>query len=42
MLRESLIAKDQEFKMFKVNLEQEYQRKSMKLIEETKERNLDE
>ena len=42
MLRESLIAKDQEFKMFNANLEQEYQRKSMKLIEETKERNLDE
>jgi hypothetical protein len=36
MLRDSLIAKDQEFKEFKANLEQEYQRKSMKLIEETK------
>lgn len=36
MLRDSILAKDQEFKDFKANLEQEYQRKSTKLIEEAK------
>lgn len=36
MLRDSLLAKDQEFKDFKAGLEQEYQRRSTKLIEETK------
>lgn len=34
MLRESLLAKDQEFKDLKASLEQEYQRRSTKLIEE--------
>ena len=42
MLRDSLIAKDQEFKDFKANLEQQFERKSMKLIEENKDRNPDE
>lgn len=42
MLRDSLIAKDQEFKDFKANLEQEFERKSMKLIEENKATNPDE
>lgn len=36
MLRDSLLAKEQEFKDFKANLEQEYQRRSTKLIEQTK------
>jgi hypothetical protein len=36
MLRDSLLAKEQEFKEFKASLEQEYQRKSIKLIEENK------
>lgn len=34
MLRDSLTAKDQEFSDFKAALEQEYQRRSSKLIEE--------
>jgi hypothetical protein len=33
MMRDSLLAKEQEFKEFKANLEQEYQRRSTKLIE---------
>ncbi len=36
MLRDSLIAKDQQFKDLKITLEQEYQRKSMKLIADSK------
>ena len=42
MLRDSLIAKDQEFKEFKANLEQEYERRSMKMIQESKAQNPDE
>jgi hypothetical protein len=35
MLRDSLIAKEQEFKEFKANLETEFERKSLRIIEES-------
>ena len=42
ILKDSLMAKDQEFREYKANLEQEYKRKSTKLIEQTKSINPDE
>jgi hypothetical protein len=35
MLRDSLIAKEHEFKEFKANLEMEFERKSLRIIEES-------
>jgi hypothetical protein len=35
MLRDSLIAKEQEFREFKANLETEFERKSLRIIEES-------
>jgi hypothetical protein len=42
MLRESLISKEQEFREVKGNLENEFERKSMKIIEETRKIDPDE
>ena len=42
MLRDSLISKEQEFKEFRSNLEGEFERKSLRIIEESQKIDPDE